>query len=417
MYRLPLCRLLLAAILLVISWSAAAFAATVSIVQSGSSSYTVQGNEMNGVAGIQLDISYDAASLAIPTVTQGGLVSGAMLAANTSIPGLIKIAIISSNSFSGSGQIATIVFASKKASAPLPTLSTPALIDKNGAPISYSAGNQSSDTIASTPNSTTNQPVQSPATTGTVTGAPPTYLGAVTIPIEQQQQPASPPAPASAAPAISGEQIPAKIAEQPQPSGNPATDAKPEETKQYVTYKGILDRFQQYTGSKSFSAVVALFDKKVSQTVRQEPAVLLSDGQSKAILTIGIPPGIGSSPNFAVNGGTLVSFKRDNQSKDRWIVEVLPKRGVLRASVTIIAGADEFEYPLTVAPPIKTALPLDERGWNRFLNEVGTTTAPLHDFNNDGVRDYIDEFIFVANYMAGTKAPTKPAAALKKTIK
>ena len=74
------------------------------------------------------------------------------------------------------------------------------------------------------------------------------------------------------------------------------------------------------------------------------------------------------------------------------------------------AGAEEFEYPLTVAPPAKTALTLDESGWNRFLKEVGTSSAPQHDLNNDGLRDYVDEFIFVANHIARKSAPEKPAS-------
>jgi hypothetical protein len=193
----------------------------------------------------------------------------------------------------------------------------------------------------------------------------------------------------------------------------PDADAKAEETSQYVIYKGVLDRFRQYNGSKSLPAMVALFDKKVAQTFRQEPAILLSAGQSKAILTVDIPVKISSSPNFAVNGGTLVSFKHDKQSEGRWIVEVLPEVGSIKVTVTIIAGPEEFEFLLTVAPPVKTALTLDESGWNRFVKETGSVTAPLHDFNHDGVRDYMDEFIFVANYLGRKSTPAKPAPTSK----
>ena len=154
--------------------------------------------------------------------------------------------------------------------------------------------------------------------------------------------------------------------------------------------------------------MAALFDKEVAQTIHQEPAIILSDGQSNVTLTIDIPSRISSSPNFAVNGGTLISFKQDKQSKSRWIVEVLPEAGTVKASVTIIAGVDEFEYPLTVAPPVKTTLPIDERGWKTFLKEVGLPTAPLHDLNNDGKRDYVDEFLFVANYLSNKAKHAKP---------
>ncbi|MFA7403935.1 MAG: cohesin domain-containing protein [Pelobacteraceae bacterium] len=113
--------------------------AAVSLSTSSDSSYTVQGTEMNGVAGIQLDITYDAASLANPTVTQGGLVAGAMFAANTSRPGVIKIAIISSSAFSGSGQIAAISFATKTGSGGIISLAS-SMINSTGSQLPIQAG-------------------------------------------------------------------------------------------------------------------------------------------------------------------------------------------------------------------------------------------------------------------------------------
>ncbi|MFZ2948992.1 MAG: cohesin domain-containing protein, partial [Desulfuromonadaceae bacterium] len=86
-----------------------AHAATISVIPSGPAAFSVEGAGMDGVAGIQFDITYDTASLGTPTVTQGGLITGAMFAANTtSRPGLIKVAIIRTTAFSGSGQIAKI---------------------------------------------------------------------------------------------------------------------------------------------------------------------------------------------------------------------------------------------------------------------------------------------------------------------
>lgn len=120
--------------------------ATLMVSPSGDSSYTVQGTGMDGVAGIQLDISYDTASLANPTVTQGGLVAGAMLAANTSIPGLIRIAIISTRSFAGSGQIAKISFASKTGNGGITSLSS-SMISDTGAQIPIQASYSSSVTV------------------------------------------------------------------------------------------------------------------------------------------------------------------------------------------------------------------------------------------------------------------------------
>jgi hypothetical protein len=408
MYMLLPSRLLSAAALFVLLWSTSVLAAaTVTVTPSGDSSYTVLGTGMDGVAGIQLDIYYDAASLATPTVTQGGLVSGAMLAANTSQAGLIKIAIISTRAFFGSGQIAALSFASKTGSGGITSITT-SMIDSKGAVVFASAGitggsGSSIPGLSSTPGVPFSQTSQaSQSSTATI----PTYLGTVTMPSEQQREPLPSEAPSSL-PADTREPDP-RTAEQPQPADKPTTNTKPAEIPQYVVYKGILDRFRKYNGSKNLSAHKELFDKSVAEAIHQEPPLLVSNGQGKATLTIDIPSRTNSSLNFAVNGGTLGSFNQDTQGKGRWIVEVLPKSGVTVVTLTILCGAEVYEYPLTIVPPVKTALTFDERGWDRFLKEVGTAKDPLHDFNNDGIRDYMDEFIFVAHCLLNKTVTSKP---------
>lgn len=60
-------RMLPVAALFVLFWSTSVLAdASVTVTPSGDSSYTVLGAGMDGVAGIQLDITYDTASLATP---------------------------------------------------------------------------------------------------------------------------------------------------------------------------------------------------------------------------------------------------------------------------------------------------------------------------------------------------------------
>ena len=148
MYLSSFRRLLLAALLFVLSLSTSVMAATVSIVPSGNASYVIQGNGMDGVAGIELNIRYDTASFrGTPTVKQESLVSGAMLVDNTSLPGSIKIAIISTRAFSGSGPISTITFASKSATAPLPSF-TYSMIDSKGSEFASSTSKASTATAA-----------------------------------------------------------------------------------------------------------------------------------------------------------------------------------------------------------------------------------------------------------------------------
>ena len=82
------------------------------VIASGNGIFVIQGNAMADVAGMELNATYDSSSLGTPSVSQGSLISDAMLVANTNIPGAVKIAIISSKAISGSGPIATVSFAS-----------------------------------------------------------------------------------------------------------------------------------------------------------------------------------------------------------------------------------------------------------------------------------------------------------------
>ncbi|MBV5340975.1 MAG: hypothetical protein J0665_15695 [Deltaproteobacteria bacterium] len=408
--------------LLILFSATIAMGASVTFTSSGSGSYLIQGNNMDGVAGIQLDIAYDATSLSSPTVTQGGLVSGAMLAANTSNPGVIKLAIISTTPFSGSGLIATISFASKTGNGGITSVAS-SMIDSKGSAYAPSNSNFSSEAasagIITTPGVPFSQPTlqtssstpqQNTATArdaNTASTTIPTYAGTVTLPTDLQQSTDVLPVAASTVPVNSEEPAASAITRQSKESDKSAPDLKIEETPQADISTGILEQFKRYNGSKNLSAIVTLFDKKIAHTISQVPSILLSNGQSEATLTVDIPTGINSSPNFAVKGGKLVSFKRDKQSMGRWIIAVLPEAGAVRVTVIIITSAEELEFPLTVAPSVKAGVTYDENGWKIFLKEVGTTKAPLHDLNNDGVRDYVDEFIFVANYLANKAGAVK----------
>lgn len=413
-------------------------AAQVTIVPSGGSSYIIQGSGMDGVSGIELNIRYDTAAFhGTPTLKQESLVSGAVFAANTAIPGSIKVAIISSQSFAGSGPIATVTFLSKTASAPLPSVTTN-MIDSKGAAVAATVGTFTPDTSVTTVTQATQsgstaqqqqaeQTAQtSPSASATQvsqssTSSQTTSLGTVLLPTDQPQRsetPAPYAQPVQTAPVPVDPPVAKAIEPAPMtvPTGKPSGDTKTEETPQFIVYKGILDRFKVYSGNKNLAAMAAFFNKKITRSIQQDPDPALSNGTSKVVLTIHVPPGTTAPPGFAVEGGTLVTFTRDKLAKGRWNVEILPDAGAVRTTVTVSTETEEFEYPLTIAPLIKTALSLDEAGWGRFLNEAGTTESPLHDFNGDGVRDYIDEYIFVANYLTGKSKPaqTTPTKPIKK---
>jgi hypothetical protein len=86
--------------------------ASFSVTPSSNGEYVIQGNNLVGVAGIELTVSYDSLTLSSPNVTTGALASDALMAPNTNIPGSIRIAIATTKDISGNGQIVKISFAS-----------------------------------------------------------------------------------------------------------------------------------------------------------------------------------------------------------------------------------------------------------------------------------------------------------------
>ncbi|HKZ17332.1 MAG TPA: hypothetical protein VJ161_07700, partial [Geobacteraceae bacterium] len=107
------------------------------------------------------------------------------------------------------------------------------------------------------------------------------------------------------------------------------------------------------------------------------------------------------SPSFALRGASLISLKADGNG---WVIETLPDRKVHEASLTVLGNGQRIEIPLTVAPPIDsgkgpTGGP-DNAAFARFLKNRGTDKAPRFDLNGDGVRNYLDDYIFTANHIA-----------------
>jgi len=393
-------------------------AATIVVEQSG----VIYGSGMDGVAGIDLTITYDTAILASPTVTKGSLVSIGMLTANTSSPGLIRIVILSSKPFSGNGPIATIGFASNTGNGGIKS-ATASIIDIKGnhMPVQALVG----ATTGSITSTTNDSPVSATITTPGIpfsqtsdsttipakTTAPVTtsggYTSTVTIQTDTLQTRTETPPPADQNPAdteavTQHQAVPVDAVPMPSATtGKTAVESRAEETGQHMIFKSVADRFKTYMGEKSLPIMTALLSKEVSKFIHQEPAAVISDGRSRIRIAIDLPVSNNvTSPNFAMDGATVLSVKREGGNNRRWIIESMPDTNAWKATLNIIAGADSFEYPLTVAPPIGNKLKPDQAGWNTFMKEDGTSQKLRYDFNGDGLHDYIDEYIFVVNHLS-----------------
>lgn len=391
-----------AAVLVIVVHASISLAASLSITPASGNKFYVMGNNMDGVSGIDVVIQYDTPALSSPTVEQGTFVSNAMFAANPNFTAnTIKIAIIKGTAFSGSGPLAIITFA--KGSGSIRFASEPQLINDSAAPVtSNTATNQETTTAepGSGNTSTTTTP-ETPPSEGTTAVTPTisTSLGTVTMPSETQSQPPHQP---EAAPGESGME-PSHPAEQAAPSeaepppeeqpapAPPAREPVKHEAAQYTAYGSVLERFRAYTGEKSPAILMALFRKEVAPTITQEPEIALSDGSTKILVHVTLTATNDQSPNFALNGASLVSLKRGDTA-GTWLIEALPRANTYKASLTILSGASVTEFPFTIAPPI-TDVATKEDGFAAFLRKPA-------DLNHDGTYDYIDEFIYTANYLA-----------------
>ncbi|KAB0666247.1 hypothetical protein F6V25_07190 [Oryzomonas japonica] len=412
---------------LILASASLSLGATVSVNPTGTSSngvYTVQGSDMDGVAGFDLVLKYDSPALASPTVSQGSLISGAIMVANTNAAGTIRIAVVSNKSFSGSGPLVTIKFTTHTGGTVSVASFNP--INSSGATVS---GGTTTDTpttdTTNTGTTTTGTTTTGTTTTGTTTtgsttagsttagttttsssGA--TYLGTVTMPSDSQikgetkttaagETPVQPSTPEVAA--KPGETPPA--GEAPPAGETPAATKVPTATKKAETINvasntAVLERFRAYRGDKTPAIMVALFKQQISPSFRQKPFVALSDGTTTVTIVADLSAETGSSPNFALTGAKMVSLKKDDASST-WLIKALPAKGALSASLMVLNETKVTEYPLTIAPAIKKAA-ATEKEFAAFLKDAAKTPAK-HDLNGDGTYDGIDDYIYTANYL------------------
>lgn len=393
--------LLSAALLLSLLNFSMAKAATLSIQQTGASNsttYVVQGSNLDGVAGIELTIGYDASSLSPqPSVTSGSAASGAMMVPNATSPGRIRAAIISSTSLHGSGTLLNIVFGKRTGTGGITSFNYKIIDSKGnslGNPDNSTVTNETTNTTGATSNSTSTGQYNYPGTFSMPGSNDPASAARPNPSVtERPQTSATPPA------------APEKDADKPATSSPLPEKAGTEKPR---VYKGILEFFETYKGEQTLAVLSALFKTRITDTITQEPLIAISDGKTTAQLKIALNQSSGNSPNFALSGAKMVSLKAGGE-KGSWVIELLPNKNALRAILTILSDSAMIEYPLTVAPPLPASLKLDEAGFQKFLKETGTPQAPMNDLNQDGVRNYQDVYIFVANYLQSANRQ-QPAA-------
>jgi len=396
-------RILLLSIFFMICSVSVLLAATVTIVPSGGNSFVVQGGGMNGVAGIDLTISYDASALSSPNIAQGSLVSGWTSMSNLNNAGVIRFIILSPTktvSGSGNGQIATIGFGTKVGSGNI-TIVDAKMIDENRANVPV--------TIVPTGSTPPPEPEQKDtpiATTGSGSATPPStltdspevssLLGTINLP--QDTQPPAVSAVPESTPVVQP-QTPATPVQPVKVSDSAPAAIEPDTTTAvpvHTSYIGIAERFRVYQGLRTPVAMTGLFQKPITDSIRQEPAIVVSDGKSGFKLTLALASSGMTAPNFAFSGAKLVSLKSAG-GPGRWLVEATTQKNAQKVSVTIITGGSFVEYPVTAVLPM-AAISGKEADFTEFLKDSGAK-VPRFDLNGDGKHDYLDDYIYTGNYL------------------
>lgn len=173
-----------------------------------------------------------------------------------------------------------------------------------------------------------------------------------------------------------------------------------------TAYKSTLKKFSEFNGEKNLTNLTALFDAAPGDNLKQIPAISLSDGKSSLKIFISESPELTQhTSSFVLKGAKFVSLNRENGTT--LALEVLPESGVYDASLVILYKDKGVEFPLTVAPPIKPACAnngeIGDADFIAYLKAVANENNSCFDLNNDGIRNYIDDYIFVANYLVGQK--------------
>lgn len=370
--------------------------------------FVVRGEQMAGVAGLDIAVGYDRNTLASPRITMGSLVGGMLNSSNPSNP--IRIAIVGSKALAASsGVIATIAFERIGDSAGVITSLTASLIDDKGKklpnpatairnPESPSHAETPPDENASESKEERDEQLVIDATQATGRPAPVVLGGSVTLPQEQTQAAEPKGAPKEAQdqdlPAVQPQRREAAPVEQREPEAK----AAPHPPTRPVHLQSVLDRFRQFKGERSVASLTSLFKPAGEQPLQQVPPIAIADGNATVTVVIAMETGE-RPPVFSFKGARFVSVSRTEEGE--WEVEARPEAGVVEAGITMLYQGLSQEFPLTVTPalrlPALQGSAVTEASFREFL-------AAGADLNGDGRVDYLDDYIFTANYLAQSQA-------------
>lgn len=180
----------------------------------------------------------------------------------------------------------------------------------------------------------------------------------------------------------------------------------------------VKEQFRTFSGERTPDAYKALFELP-ADPIRQQPRVAMSDGKTAVILAIKLPDAGGNSPNFSLKNATLLELQKKGGGE--WVLKVMPAKDTSDCVLVVAAGGLVRDYPLAVSPKASREIRPVIEGFEEFLKESRTVCMAVHDLNADGRCDYIDDYIFTANYiqaesLVGRSKDARRQRALQRTL-
>lgn len=388
-------------------------------IESGSPGvFYVKAYDLVDISGVEIELSYDTSALANPRITQGELLSSTMFIPNPAYkPGMVKIAAMSLKALQPNGVLAVLTFDLKGSAPGSVAVARRVLATSQGAsvkPPTPSSGD-SKDTSDVNKDDTKDTSLNPPRGDLGTTNLAGVSVGTITLP---QDQLATSEKKGEYQPLVTDLRkdmtIPVGGGEGGQAA---ATSAATAEGKQAaaasVAYKSVLQMFKESKGERVAVSMMALFAKAAYPDFKQEPPIVISDGINPVKITLRLKPSGNESPKFILQGANVKQLRGEGEEYD-WIVEAVPKKGVSEARLIAIDGQRTLEFPLVVAPPVKTALSggakTGEADFGKYLEK-----GAKYDLNKDEKIDYLDDYIFTANYIVTMKID--PAKLVEKGVK
>ena len=287
---------------------------------NGLDGFAISAENLNRVSEAEIRIAYQSEEETPPQVTGAGLGAQATIAVQNDTPGSITIRLKSGKPMSGHVLLAMAQIQGRV------TFLTAWLRDEKGDMLTprVSIVNPSDDELSAMSEQSQKNSVDAaehPVVSTTLVYAIPAALATVSLPTSS-----------------------------PEGAAVVKTAALDETPRILVSSarSSVLDSFRRYVGERTPAALAGLFERHDAM-FRQEPSVLLSNGTAALRLTVRVGKPSEQAPQFFITRGACTGLNYNDDGA--WELEIIPERGILAATVTVLTGSEMIEYPLAVAPP------------------------------------------------------------------